>query len=236
MADRDVQTFPPASAATAEQLAFLRATDSPTIANAIETVSARDRCDGYIGGEVRDFAPDLGVMVGQALTVRMTNAPGPIARRDGYWRMWELLERMPRPSVLAIQDVSGEPGRCAYFGEVMTTLAMRFGAVGLVTDGGVRDLAEAQALGFHYFARYAVVSHGNFSIVDTGEPIILAGQVVRTADLLHCDRNGVVIIPPEAMSGLAEAVATIQGREKEFMSSIRSDGFSLAAAKARSGY
>ncbi|MBA3337951.1 MAG: RraA family protein [Chloroflexia bacterium] len=235
-ANAHVSAFPPPAAATAEQLAFLRATDSPTIANAVETLSLRDRCDGHIGGDVRDFAPDLGVMVGHALTVRMTSVPGPVAGRDGYWRMWEMLEQVPRPSVLVIQDISGEPGRCAYFGEAMTTMALRLGAVGLVTDGGVRDLEEVHALGFHYFARYAVVSHGNFSIADAGEPISLAGQVVRTGDLLHGDRNGVVIIPTGAVGGLAEAVATIRRREKEFMEFIRSESFSLAATKARSGY
>ena len=56
--------------------------------------------------------------------------------------MYEALAEMPAPSVLVVQDVSGAPSRCALAGEVMASLAMRLGAVGMVTYGGVRDLAE----------------------------------------------------------------------------------------------
>ena len=141
---------PPAAILTAAQLDFLRTVDAPTMSNAIETVSTRERAEGYIGGETRCLFPDLGVMVGQALTVKMSNARGPVAGRDGYWTMWEALEQMPRPSVIVMQDISGGPSRCAYAGEVMATLAQRLGCVGMVTDGGYRDLAEVRDLGFHY--------------------------------------------------------------------------------------
>jgi 4-hydroxy-4-methyl-2-oxoglutarate aldolase len=49
---------------TAEQLAYLEGIDSPTIANAIEAFKVRDRCEGFIGGTIRDLSPALGVMVG----------------------------------------------------------------------------------------------------------------------------------------------------------------------------
>jgi hypothetical protein len=72
-------------------VSFLRGVDSPTIANAIEHLQVRDRCDGYIGGSVRCLFPELGVMVGYALTVTVDSQPGPVADRDGHWRMWEAL-------------------------------------------------------------------------------------------------------------------------------------------------
>ncbi|MDQ3655165.1 MAG: hypothetical protein M3457_08810, partial [Chloroflexota bacterium] len=87
-------------------LAFLKGVDSPTIANAIEPFAVRDRCSGFIGGAVECQFPELGVMVGRALTVTMTSVPGPVASRDGYWRMWDALDAAPSPSVLVIADVS----------------------------------------------------------------------------------------------------------------------------------
>ena len=117
----------PAAALTDEQLAFLRSVDSPTIANAIEVFKVRDRTEGFVGGAVRCLFPDLGVMVGRALTVTVGNEPGEVASRDGYWRMWQTLEQMAGPAVLVMQDVSGRPSRCAYAGEVMATLAQRLG-------------------------------------------------------------------------------------------------------------
>jgi regulator of RNase E activity RraA len=219
-----------------QHLAFLREVDSPTIANAIEPFKVRDRTEGFIGGEVRALFPEMAPMVGIALTVTMTNTPGPIAGRENWWRMYEALAAIPPPSVLVVQDVSGAPSRCALAGEVMATLAKRLGAVGMVTDGGVRDVHEVRQLGFHYFSRYLVVSHGNFDIVDIGMPVTLDGQEVRTGDILHGDANGVVIVPREVLDGLPEAVQAVRTRERATMDYITSPDYSLAEARQRAGY
>jgi regulator of RNase E activity RraA len=219
-----------------DPLAALREIDSPTVANAIEHFKLRDRCHGFIGGAIRCLFPDLGVMLGYALPVTMTSELGPPPGREGYWRMWEALERAPKPAVVAVQDVSGAPTRCAYFGEVMATIAARLGAVGVVTDGGVRDLAEVHALGLHYFAPHPVVSHGNFRIVDVGVPIHLDGQTVETGDLLHGDVNGIVVVPPEAIDRLPEVVEQVRERERRTMEFVKSPDFSIEGLKKVVGY
>lgn len=218
------------------QLAFLRGVDSPTLSNAIEPFKVRDRCDGFVGGRIQSLFPDFPPMVGHALTVTVTNQPGPVLGREGWWRMWDALEAMPNPAVLVYQDISGAPHRVAFCGEVMATYATRLGAVGLVTDGGVRDLAEVRALGFHYFAPFPVVSHANFGIVDVGVPITLDGEPINTGDILHGDANGIVIIPSEVLEGLPEAVAGVREREAATMAFLRSPEFTLAEMKRRSGY
>ena len=226
----------PASSLTPEHIDYLKSIDSPTIANAVETFKVRDRTDGYIGGSVGSLFPDLGVMVGQAVTVKMINPAGPAASRDSYWEMWEALEKMPSPSVLVMQDASGRPSRYAMAGEVMATLARRLGAVGLVTNGGYRDIDEVHALGLHYFASQVVVSHGNFGVVEVGEPVTLDGQTIKTGDILHGDRNGIVIVPAETLDGMKDAVDGIRDRESRLMNFIKSDKFTLADAKAGNGY
>jgi 4-hydroxy-4-methyl-2-oxoglutarate aldolase len=230
---QDISSITPISQ---EQLAFIRSVDSPTMANAVEPFEVRERTDGFIGGGVRCLFPDLGVMVGRALTVKVSNAGGPVAGRDGYWKMWETLSQLPAPTVLVMQDISGEPSRCAYAGEVMATLAQRLGAVGMVTDGGYRDLDEVHTLGMHYYAGYAVVSHGNFAIHDVGDPVWMDGQWVRTGDILHGDANGIVIVPDEILDQLSDSVASIREREQRLMAFIRSDDFSLQGVKEGKGY
>ena len=229
----DMSNVPPISE---KELAFLKGVDSPTIANAIEPFKVRDRTEGFIGGEVRALFPEMPPMVGAALTVTMTNTPGAIAGRENYWRMYEALSQMPAPSVLVVQDVSGAPSRCALAGEVMATMAMRLGAVGMVTDGGLRDVHEVRRLGFAYFARYVVVSHGNFGVVDVGEPVWLDGQEVKTGDILHGDANGVVIVPRQVLDGLPEAVEEVRTRERATMDFINSAEFTIGAARKRAGY
>jgi regulator of RNase E activity RraA len=217
-------------------LAFLRGVDSPTIANAIEPANLRDRTEGFIGGRVRCQFPDLGFMVGRALTVTMSNVPGEVAGRDGYWQMWDALDAMEGSVVIAIADVSGEPHRVAYAGEVMTTIAMRLGAIGMVTDGALRDVDEVHALGFHYFMQYPVVSHANFEVTSVGEPIELGGQRVETGDILHGDGNGIVIVPDAALDGLPAAVEQVRQKEAETMAFVRGDDFDYARLKQLSGY
>lgn len=221
---------------TSADLEFLLSVDSPTLANAIEPFDLRERSDGYIGGRVKSLFPGLGVMTGHALTVKVSNVPGPAAGREGYWQMWQALQQMPNPAVIVMQDISGEPHRCAYAGEVMARMAKRLGAVGMVTDGGYRDLAEVQALGFHFFAQYVVVSHGNFAIHEVGEPVFVDGQRLNTGDILHGDANGIVVVPAAALPGLPAAVAQIRDRESRLMAYIDGDAFTLEGARSGSGY
>ena len=219
-----------------DQLAFLKQIDSPTIANAIEPFQVRDRAEGFIGGHVRCLFPELPPMVGQALTLTVTNRFGPVYGRQGFWALWEALEVMPKPAVIVMQDASGLPHRVAYCGEVMATYATRLGAVGLVTDGGVRDLNEVRALDFHYFAPYPVVSHANWSVLEVGVPVVVDGQFIKTGDVLHGDANGVVVVPFEVLDGLPAAVEKVRATERATMDFIKSDDFSIAKAKQRSGY
>src|SRR5918997_4417564 len=218
-----------------KDLAFLKGVDSPTIANAIEPFKVRDRTEGFLGGEVRALFPEMPPTIGLALTVTMTNTPGAIAGRENYWRMSEALSHMPAHSVLVVQDISGAPSRCALAGEVMTTMAMRVGAVGMVTDGGLRDVHEVRRLGSGYFARYVVVSHGNFGVVDVGEPVTLDGQVIATGDILHGDANGVVIVPRQVLDGLPAAVGEGRTRERATMDFVNSAEYTVAAARKRAG-
>lgn len=224
------------TAPTSEDLAFLAGIDSPTVANAIERLKLRDRSEGYLGGNVACAFPELGTMVGTALTVTVDNAVGRAARQDGYWALWEALDAASGPTVIVMKDASATPHRVAYAGEIMVTLAQRLGAVGIVTDGALRDVAEVRAKGFHYFMRHAVVSHADFELSKVGDPVLVDGQLVRTGDILHGDANGVVIVPGEALADLPAAVAAVQAAETRDLDYLASAEFTLAGYKAMRGY
>lgn len=217
-------------------LAYLRSVDSPTVANALERLRLRDRSEGYIGGGVACAFPELGPMVGAAVTVTVGNAVGRGARPDGYWELWETLDALAGPTVVVMKDISGTPRRVAYAGEIMATLAQRLGAVGIVTDGALRDLDEVRAKGFHYFLRHAVVSHADFELSRVGEPVILDGQLVRTGDILHGDVNGIVIVPDGVMAELREAVEAVRASERRDLDYLASADFTLEGYRALRGY
>ncbi|MED5429200.1 MAG: RraA family protein, partial [Chloroflexota bacterium] len=53
---------------TEDQIRSLRDIDTPTIANAVENHPTRMNTEGFLGWNNRCQIPDLGVMVGQAVT------------------------------------------------------------------------------------------------------------------------------------------------------------------------
>jgi 4-hydroxy-4-methyl-2-oxoglutarate aldolase len=207
----------PRARLTAEQLAELRSIDSPTIANAIEHFEVRPRVSGYCGAEIRCLIPGLGTMLGYAVTCRGDSTTETKDRREHaelYQAIWAM---QPLPVVVVIGD-DGDPSKInlsCHAGEMMATTMKRLGAIGLVTDGGLRDINEVRALGgFHYFGRGLVVAHGRPCIYDVGATVRIAGMEVQPGDLLHGDENGITVIPAEIASRVAAQARAVREREQ----------------------
>ena len=197
-----------------EFITHLKAIDSPTLANAIELLDVRDRTHGYADLNLRCLLPQLGTMVGYALTVTMdTTTPGPPPTDKRVLQLWRAVEAAPRPSVLVFQEVGPRPEIGCHGGDVMATIARRLGCVGMVSDSGLRDIDEILELGLALFARGVVVSHGNFAVRDVGVPVDVAGLRIEPGDLLHGDVNGLVVVPPELRGRLDEVVERIRSAE-----------------------
>ena len=115
----------------------------------------------------------------------------------------------------------------------MATFYPRLGAVGLISDCGVRDIPEVRALRFQYFARGAVVSHASFRIVRVNVPVQISELAIHPGDLLHGDENGLLSVPAAALGGVLEAVERVRTRERRLMDLVRSPGFTVDQLKGR---
>jgi regulator of RNase E activity RraA len=208
-----------------EQLSSLRRIDSPTISNAIETFKLRPRVAGYVGYDIRCIFPELPPTVGYAVTCTVDSTTE--GRQGiGFQRLYELLANAPKPAIVVMQDVSTDLLHSCHAGEIMSTQMKRLGAVGIITDGGLRDVTEVRALGsFQYFCAGLVVSHGNPICVDVGGEVTISGMRVHMGDLLHGDVNGVVHIPDECLDLVAEAAYRIWTAEGETLRRITSPEF-----------
>src|ERR1043166_1124958 len=206
-----------------EQFEELRAIDSPTIANAIEYFTVRPRVSGYCGSNVRCLTPEAGFMLGYAVTCRGDSTTEGKDRREHAALSRAIAAIQPLPAVVVIGD-DGDPSRLhlsCHAGEMMSTTMKRVGAVGLVTNGGLRDIREIDALGgFHYFGRGLVVAHGRPSIYGVGSVVNIDGMEVRPGDLLHGDENGVVVIPAEIAAEVAAKAREHRGMEEERLKEI----------------
>jgi regulator of RNase E activity RraA len=134
--------------------------------------------------------------------------------------------------VIVMHDIDEPRGQGAYWGEVQANIHRALGCLGVVTDGTVRDLPEAEALGFHFFSAHVSVSHAYVHMVDFGAPVKVAGLWIRPGDLLHADQHGVVVVPPEIAAKIPEAAARIEARERKMIAVCQKPGVTVEELKA----
>ena len=166
-------------------LEALQAFDSPTLSNAIETFAIRPRDEGYMSMDIRCIFPELGPLVGYAATATI-RAHGGETHGD-QTALYRHVREIPEPRVVVVLDMDEPPGCGSLWGEVNATIFGALGCAGCVTDGCVRDLKEARAMGFQFFARGPGVSHAYVRVESAGQPVTVGGLHVSPGDLIHGD-------------------------------------------------
>ena len=198
----------------AEQLELLRRYNTPTVSNAIELFDVRPRNTGFLPHFIRCLLPDLGVIVGYAVTCQTTAAapePG-YPEPDMLGDYLRYVAAQAGPKIAVGEDLDDPPGLGAQFGEVTATIHKKLGCVGHITSGCPRDLDEVKALGFQLFGLNPCVSHAYVRLFDFGNPVTIGGVTIRSGDLLHADQHGVCIVPVEIAPKLAEACTEVERR------------------------
>ncbi len=211
----------------------LRRFNTPTVANAIELFDVRPRHEGFLPHEVRCLLPELGVMVGYAVTCKTRAMPPASSEPDRTADYLRYVAAATGPKIAVGQDLDDPPGLGAQFGEVNATIHRKLGCVGHVTDGCPRDLDEVAGLGFHLFGRNPCVSHAYIRVVEFGTPVMIAGVPIRPGDLLHADRHGVCIVPIEVADRVAEACERVERLERPLLEACRAEAFDLEDYLAR---
>jgi regulator of RNase E activity RraA len=211
----------------------LRKVSSPSVANAIETFNVRPRNQGNVSSEIRALFPELGPMVGYAVTALIRAEPAPLQNhRASTFAWWDHVLSIPAPRVIVVHDLDEPRGQGAQWGEVQANIHRALGCLGVVTDGSVRDLDEVRALGFQFAAAHVSVSHAYVHMVDFGLPVKVGGLWVKPGDLIHCDQHGAVTIPPEIAERVPEAVTRVEADERQIIGLCQSAKFSVDDLKA----
>lgn len=124
--------------------------------------------------------------------------------------------------------VDGRQELCGYWGEVLAVAAQTRGVAGLVIDGGVRDIAEQEQLGFPVFSRGVSVRRtGKAHRGIVGSPLIVAGVLVRPGDAVVADADGVVVLTPEAVAPTLTAAQARIAKEAAIMRRLRAGELTL---------
>ena len=215
-----------------QEVESLKRYSTPTLSNAIELFNLRPRNTGFMSPDIRCIFPDFGVMVGYASTATiMAEQPENGGRRTSRYDYWKGVLRVAAPRIAVIQDLDQPTAIGSFWGEVNGNIHRALGCVGTVTNGGVRDLDEVHAMGFHYFASQVIVSHAYVHLVDFGVPVKVGDVVVHPGDLIHADKHGVLMVPKEIVRELPEAVKKIEDKERKIIDLCQSKEFSIERLK-----
>lgn len=174
--------------------------------------------------------PGLRPIVGWARTARI-RASAPSGRTEAAEREAELayyrhIAEPPHPTVTVVEDLDRPPVG-AWWGEVHTHVHRGLGSLGVVTDGVARDLDQV-AEGFQVLAGGVAPSHAHVHVVDAGIPVRVAGMEVRPGDLVHADRHGALVVPPEHAAGLPDAARRVMAGESVLIEASKRPGFDAA--------
>jgi len=210
----------------------LRQFDTPTICNVIELFNVRPHTAGYMNSTIQACFPETPSMVGFAATATCRTAIAPRGA-GAYHHLADQIARFDElsgPPVVVFQDLDN-PVTAATFGEIMCSAYQAFGAVGLITNGGGRDLDQVQALGFPVFTGGTICSHGYIHILDVHIPVQVGGMVIYADDLLHGDRNGGTVIPRYIAVDIADVAAEFVAAEQIILDVLQGGDATITALR-----
>jgi len=214
---------------TKDELDAIRRYTVPTLANAIETFGVIPSNEGYCDASLHCHYPDLPLMVGYAVTARVSTdqPPSPVRPSIHEPDYWQYIASREGPKVAVVQDIDSPP-KGAMWGEWNSNVHKALGCVGMVTEGAARDLDGVRKLNFHFFSTHVLPTHAYGAFIDYGGSVRVAGLVIRPGDLLVGDQHGVLLIPPEiSLIALADTARKIDELESEIFALCQSPGFSV---------
>ena len=200
---------------THAELLELKRWNTPTIYNGWEQITKRDVAgEGVNQEECCDFMPQMGTMVGYAVTLKVEPSVEKHQKVSSAWADYrEYVASVPGPKIVVVQDLDKPRVAGSFWGEVNGNTHRALGCVGTITDGAIRDLDEMCNAGFKALARRLCVGHAHVVPVEWNVPVEVFGTAVVPGQLLHADKHGFLAVPSEDEGRLLEAARFMDSNE-----------------------
>ncbi|MBX3178367.1 MAG: RraA family protein [Candidatus Hydrogenedentes bacterium] len=198
------------------ELLELKRWNTPTIYNGWEQITRHDpAADGFNLEACTDFMPQMGPMVGYAVTV--VCEPGNPAHKaehpDAVQAYLRYIAEQPGPKIVVVQDLDKPRVLGSYWGEVNANIHRALGCVGTITDGAIRDWDEMCNAGFKALAGRFCVGHAHSWPARWNCEVEVFGRRVRPGQIIHADKHGFLVVPEEDEAGLLDAARFMDSNE-----------------------
>ena len=196
----------------------------------VATVHEATGRSGYLGAGIRPAWP--GIRVGGTAVTALC-WPG-----DNLM-IHAAVEQCRRGDILVVTTTS--PSTDGAFGELLATSLAHRGVRGLVTTGGVRDVAQLQAMGFPVFCA-TICAQGTVKATAgaVNVPVSIGGRLVAPGDAVIADDDGVVVVPRREVTGAVAAARARVTKETATRAALAAgelglDSYGLRAVLAEQG-
>ena len=203
----------------------LRAVTTSTLAG----VLAKRGYNGMFMPGIKRVAGEQSI-VGLALTLRLLPArpDGDFSSADNARNPQRVAVEGVRPGDVLIIDARGNT-QSGVLGDVLASRVALLGAAGIVTDGGMRDVAQLGAVGIPI---YSAVTHGAASPVmhtyaDVNLPVSCAGVRINPGDVIVGDADGVIVIPRHLAGDVALSAYDQEQMENWVLEQVRAGASSI---------
>ena len=194
----------------------LRNFETALLANTISYIDPTPAHEFYLGGSIRSVTPSLGPSVGVAVPCEIdSSSPGGTPYVEEYWRQVEEISHMREPAVWVVKCVGSRPDHECVLGDGMAKTLFAAGCIGVVTDGGVRDVNGLLSIPFAAYSKGVTIHHCALRFRNINRPVEVGVITIQPGDVIHGDCEGVIRVPSGCLEILASKAVQMRGFESE---------------------